>query len=608
MVHIPASEERKMPEEYDIIIKDVQIIDGSGKPPYKGSIGVKGDKIETLGEVNGDSVYTVEAKGLHASPGWIDAHSHGDANLLFFPKAENYIMQGVTTFVGGQCGGSQGPFGDMIGLPGIAREYVGELEPHKYYPKKQVYPREDVNEIMEKYYGWTVDWYSLGGWFKKIEEKGVSINAAPLVGQGTVRFNVMGDDYKRHSTEDELEDMKELIHQAMEEGAIGMSTGLDYDPGVYASMDEINECVDILNEYDGVYCPHWRRTGRRREVKFRETRSNKVDGLLESINSCRVTGVKTNIAHLTPGWRLVPEGNDYIEEHNIRATLKFFDDALEEGLDTSFDSMPWFLRGGFDVMPYLSSILTPWLREQGSRDAFAEWLKVPDYREEVVDALKSGKWYIRLAYNPNSNPQWAENIWISKHKDESVVGKNLAKVAEERETDQINTWFDLICEDPDAMGYAAGTADTGNFPWKPYRSLMFQHRVGSLSLDQSVYDTEYQMKNPPYRMPGINAFSAYPGFINNMVKEFEVFNIEEAVYKISTAAAEHHNLKGRGKITPGSIADITIFDYENLEVIGTPVEPRQHPRGIEYVIVNGEVVVEKGKHTGATPGRILNRQ
>jgi len=608
MVHIPASEERKMPEEYDIIIKDVQIIDGSGKPPYKGSIGVKGDKIETLGEVNGDSVYTVEAKGLHASPGWIDAHSHGDANLLFFPKAENYIMQGVTTFVGGQCGGSQGPFGDMIGLPGIAREYVGELEPHKYYPKKQVYPREDVNEIMEKYYGWTVDWYSLGGWFKKIEEKGVSINAAPLVGQGTVRFNVMGNDYKRHSTEDELEDMKELIHQAMEEGAIGMSTGLDYDPGVYASMDEINECVDILNGYDGVYCPHWRRTGRRREVKFGETRSNKVDGLLESINSCRVTGVKTNIAHLTPGWRLVPEGNDYIEEHNIRATLKFFDDALEEGLDISFDSMPWFLRGGFDVMPYLSSILTPWLREQGSREAFAEWLKVPDYREEVVDALKSGKWYIRLAYNPNSNPQWAENIWISKHKDESVVGKNLAEVAEERDTDQINTWFDLICKDPDAMGYAAGTADTGNFPWKPYRSLMFQHRVGSLSLDQSVYNTEYQMKNPPYRMPGINAFSAYPGFINKMVKEFEVFKIEEAVYKISTAAAEHHNLKGRGKITPGSIADITIFDYENLEVIGTPVEPRQHPRGIEYVIVNGEVVVEKGKHTGATPGRILNRQ
>ncbi len=597
-----------MSEEFDIIIKDARIIDGSGKPPYIGSIGVLGDKIKVIGDVQGDTKKSIEVKGLYASPGWIDAHSHGDSNLLFFPKAENYIMQGVTTFVGGECGGSQGPFGEMIGLPGIAREHVDELEPHKYYPKKQVYPREDVNEIMEKYYGWTVDWYSLGEWFSKVEKKGISMNAAPLVGQGTVRFHVMENDYKRHSTENELEEMKELIHQSMKEGAIGISTGLDYDPGVYASMDEIHSCIEIVKDYRGVYCPHWRRTGRRREVKFGETRSNKVDGLLESIDSCRVTGVKTNIAHLTPGWRLVPEGHDYMEEHNIKATLNFFDEVLEEGLDISFDSMPWFLRGGFDVMPYLSSILTPWLREQGSLEDFAEWLKVPDYREEVVDALKSGKWYIRLAYNPNSNPQWAENIWISKHKDESLVGKNIAQVAKERETDQINTWFDLICEDPDAMGYAAGTADTGNFPWKPYRSLMFQHKAGSLSLDQSVYNTEYQMKKPPYRMPGINAFSAFPAFINKMVKELSVFTLEEAVYKISTAAAEHHNLKGRGTITPGSYADITIFDYEKIEVVGTPVEPRQHPKGIKYVLVNGEIVVQDGKHIGSTPGKILRSE
>ena len=161
-----------------------------------------------------------------------------------------------------------------------------------------------------------------------------------------------------------------------------------------------------------------------------------------------------------------------MEEHNIRATLQYFDDALEEGLDISFDSMPWFLRGGFDVMPYLCSILTPWLKEAGSRERFAEFLKMPDYREEIVDALKNGKWFIRLAYSPNTNPQWAENIWISRHKDEKLIGKNLAQVAADRDKPQLDTWFDLICEDPDAMGYTAGTADTGNFPWKPYLSLI----------------------------------------------------------------------------------------------------------------------------------------
>jgi len=596
-----------MSDEYDLIIKDAYIVDGSGKAPYKGSVGVKGDKVTALGAVKGDAEKVVEAKGLYASPGWIDAHSHGDSTLLFFPKAESYIMQGVTTFVGGECGGSQGPFGDMMGLPGIASEHIDELEPHKYYPKNQVFPRKDVNGLMKRHYGWEVDWNTLGEWMDRVEKVGVSMNAAPLVGQGTCRINVMGNDYKRHSTPEELESIKERIHQAMREGAIGISTGLDYDPGVWASMDEINECVSLMKEYGGVYCPHWRRTGRRRDVKFGDARSNKVDGLLESINTCRVTGVKTNIAHLTPSWRLVPEGHEYMEEHNIRATLQYFDDALEEGLDISFDSMPWFLRGGFDVMPYLSSILTPWLRESGSREKFAEWLKVPDYREEIVDALKNGKWYIRLAYSPNSNPQWAENIWVSKHKDEKLVGKNVAQIAAEREKPLLDTWFDLICEDPDATGYTAGTADTGNFPWKPYRALMFQHRCGSLSLDQSVYDAEYKMKKPPYRRPGRNCYSAFPAFIDKMVNELNVFTVEECIYKISTAAAEHHNLKGRGTITPGSYADITVFSLDKLKVVSTPVEPNKHPKGIEYVFVNGDTVVEKGKHTGATPGRVLRR-
>ena len=596
-----------MSDEYDLIIKDAYIVDGSGKAPYKGSVGVKGDKVAALGAVKGDAEKVVEAKGLYASPGWIDAHSHGDSTLLFFPKAESYVMQGVTTFVGGECGGSQGPFGDMMGLPGIASEHINELEPHKYYPKNQVFPREDVNELMKRHYGWEGDWNTLGEWRDRVEKVGGSMHAAPLVGQGTCRINVMGNDYKRHSTPEELESIKERIHQAMREGAIGISTGLDYDPGVWASMDEINECVSLMKEYGGVYCPHWRRTGRRRDVKFGDARSNKVDGLLESINTCRVTGVKTNIAHLTPGWRLVPEGNEYMEEHNIRATLQYFDDALEEGLDISFDSMPWFLRGGFDVMPYLSSILTPWLRESGSREKFAEWLKVPDYREEIVDALKNGKWYIRLAYSPNSNPQWAENIWVSKHKDEKLIGKNVAQIAAERDKPLLDTWFDLICEDPDATGYTAGTADTGNFPWKPYRALMFQHRCGSLSLDQSVYDVEYRMKKPPYRRPGRNAYGAFPAFIDKMVNELNVFTVEECIYKISTAAAEHHNLKGRGTITPGSYADITVFSLDKLKVVSTPVEPNKHPKGIEYVFVNGDAVVEKGKHTGAAPGRVLRR-
>jgi N-acyl-D-aspartate/D-glutamate deacylase len=594
--------------EFDVLIENALIVDGSGKAPYRGSIGVKGDKVVSLGDVKGDAVEVVDASGLVASPGFIDAHSHGDGTILFYPRCDNYVRQGVTTFIGGQCGGSPAPVGEMSGLPGLAGDYIQELEPHKYYPEKTVFPLEDVNALMEGKFGWSITWRTMAEWFGVVEGKGVSMNCAPLVGHGTIRIKVMGNDFKRQSTEEEQEAMKEEIRQAMDEGCIGMSSGLDYDPSVWAQMDEINDCVRVLNDYENaVYCPHWRRTGRRRDVKFGDTRSNKVDGLLESINTCRVTGVPTHLAHLTPGWRLVPEGNDAMEEANIRTTLEFIDDARGEGLDLTYDSMPWFIFGGFAVMPYLSSLLTPWLREQGSREGFSEWLKVPDYRKEVEDAISGGKWFIRLAYNPNTNPQWAENIWVVKHGSPGCDGKSVAQIAKEREKGLLETYFDLICEDPDGRGVAVGVAESGNFPWKPHRAMFFQHPVFALSLDQSVVDHTRQQETPPYSMPGINPFSAFPGFLIKFVREMKLFTLEEAIKKISTNAAEQHRLEGRGTITPGSYADIVLFDMDGLKVLGDPVEPRRYPEGIEHVFVNGTAVVEKGEHTGVTPGKIIKR-
>jgi len=146
---------------FDVLIKNALIVDGSGKAPYKGSIGLKGDKVVALGEVKGDAVKVVDASGLVASPGFIDAHSHGDGTILFYPKCQNYVMQGVTTFIGGQCGGSPAPVGEMSGLPGLARDYIQELEPHKYYPEKTVFPLEDVNALMEDKFGWSITWKTM---------------------------------------------------------------------------------------------------------------------------------------------------------------------------------------------------------------------------------------------------------------------------------------------------------------------------------------------------------------------------------------------------------------------------------------------------------------
>jgi N-acyl-D-amino-acid deacylase len=296
-----------------------------------------------------------------------------------------------------------------------------------------------------------------------------------------------------------------------------------------------------------------------------------------------------------------------MEEINIHTTLKFIDDARSEGLKLTFDSMPWFILGGFGVMPYLSSLLTPWLREQGSRKRFSEWLKVPDYRKEVVDAISGGKWFIRLAYNPNTNPQWAENIWVVKHAKPECENKTVAQIAKDREIGLMDTFFDLICEDPEARGVAVGVAESGNFPWKPYRSLFFKHPAGSLSLDQALVDHTRQQETPPYSLPGINAFSAFPGFLIKMVRDSRLMTLEQAIRKMSTAAAEYHRLKGRGKLTPGSYADIVLFNMDGLQVTGDPVEPRRYPKGIEYVFVNGIAAMEAGEYTNSTSGRVIRR-
>jgi len=590
-------------EEYDVLIKDVNIVDGSGKPAYKGSIGVKGDKIKAVGKVAGDAKKVIEGKALTASPGFIDAHSHHDGMLLWQPKCESYVMQGVTTFVGGQCGGSPAPIGDYIPLMGRLSEHIMEYVPHKYYPDKNIFPREQVNEWMKDKYGWTIDWKTMGEWFQAVEKKGISMNIAPLVGHGTIRRLVMGEDYKRYAKENELKAMDEQVHQAMKDGCIGMSTGLDYDPDVFASRDEVNRHVALLKDYDTVYVPHWRRTGRRRGLGAGTVKVSKIDGLLEIIDTCRVTKVPLHFAHISTGWYVEPTGYpNHIEKANIEATLQVIDDARAEGLEITYDAIPQTEQGCFENLRYLCSLFTPWLRELGSREALGKWLKVPDFREEIKDAIYKGKFYMREGWNPNLNSRWAEQITVTKHKSPNCDGKTLAKIAEERKKEALDTWFDLIAEDPDARALTGSQKVN-----KTYR-LFYKHPCGMIGLDTVARDDKYEGKTPPYGIPSVNTFSAFPYCYKQWVEEDKMLTLEEFVQKASTMAAKVHYIKGRGVIEKGAFADIVLLNLKKLQITGNSLEPRRYPKGIEYVLVNGEAVVENGKHTGATPGKVLKKK
>jgi N-acyl-D-aspartate/D-glutamate deacylase len=587
--------------DYDYLIKNATIVEGTGKKAYTGALGVKDDKVVASGDVKGDAVNIIDAKGLTVLPGFIDAHSHADWALLWYPETQSHVMQGITTFVGGQCGGSPAPLGEYIRIPWLLNDHLPKYEPYKYYPRKPYYQLDTVNQWMDETYGWNLGWKTMGEYFKQVEKTGISINYAPLLGHGTVRTKVMGLDYQRHSTQDERNQMHELIHEAMKDGCIGMSTGLDYDPDVFANHDEIVEAVAQIKEYGGVYCPHWRRTGRRRGIAAGHVPNEKIKALMECVDVFERTGVRLHFAHLSTGWQIYPDAPQKLEEANLRMTIEMILEHSKGDLDITWDAIPFLVRGGFSVMPYLCSLLAPWLRELGSRKALGEWLAVPDFRQEVYEAIRSGKWFIRVAYNPNTNPYWANNLTVTKSKTKGIDGKSVQEIAEMWKVTPWDAYCDIIVKDPNTRGV------TGTLTYNPAYDQYYTHPNGMIGLDTMVSDDKYQGKNPPYGIPGINSFAAYPIFINKYVKERKTFTLEEAVQKTSTMGARVHNLKGRGTINPGSYADIVIMDLPNLKVTANEIEPRRHPEGINYVFVNGEPVVKEGKHTGARPGKVLKR-
>jgi N-acyl-D-aspartate/D-glutamate deacylase len=596
--------------EFSVLVKDVTIVDGTGKDPYKGSIGIRGDKIVDIGEVKGDAEFVVDGKKLTAMPGFIDSHSHGDMGVQKFPQCESYILQGVTTMIAGQCGMSLAPVGDMVTLAGVAGDFIEDIEPYKYYPSKTVFPRDKVNKLLKEKFGITINWNSMAEWFDEVEKQKISMNMATLVGHVTVRRTVLEDDFERPSTENEIEQMSELIRKSLDEGAYGMSVGLDYDPDTFATKEEIITHCKILTEYGAIFVPHSRRTGRRRNIAAGHRQHDKIDGILEVIDMCRKSGVKMNIAHLFTGWSISPQGYPHIfEEANRKATLEVIDNAIKEGLDISFDVLPSSQLETFGSGQYLCGSFAPWIREKGSRAEFAKWLTVKDYRQEIKEAIRSGKWFIRVAYNPNTNPRWAENYTILKHKNKNVENKTIADISLEREKDAFDVWFDLIVEDPDSLVgqlfvYPSGSPDIN----APYHKIFWEHPTASLGIDTGVHDYKYESPKPVSFKPMVNTYSAFPSFFEKFVKKDETFTLVEAVHKTSTQAAIRHGIEGRGMIKKGYFGDLVVVDMNKLKVMGTPLEPKVPPKGIEYVFVNGVLVAEKGKHTGKRPGYILRKE
>ena len=369
---------------FDIVIRNGRIIDGSGSPWFKGDVGIKGERISAIGDLGEfEAEREIDAKGLVVCPGFVDVHTHSDTSFLVNPKADSKVMQGVTTEIVGNCGGSAAP--------------VTELG--KSFSKKQYEDR-----------GIDWDWTTIAEYLRRLETNGLPLNVGTLIGHGTVRASVMGYE-AREPTPEELESMKELVDGGMREGAFGLSTGLKYTPGCYAKTEEIIELCKVIAKYGGIYATHQRTQG-----------DTLIESTEESIKIGRMSRVPVQISHMkAKGQR------NWGKPKNV---LRIIDEARDSGVDIAFDQYPYIASGG----SFLS--MTPgWAREGGS-ERLLERLKDPEQRKEIEASI--------LEHEDWIGP---ENLMISNFApNRSYEGRTLDEIAKQRGEPPVSVVSDLLLE------------------------------------------------------------------------------------------------------------------------------------------------------------------
>jgi len=597
---------------YDVLIKDSMIVDGTGKPAFKGAVGIRQEKIVAVGDVEGDAARVIDASGFVTCPGFVDTHSHADRAILQCPLAENLVMQGITTFLGGNCGSSLAP----IKHPGHAMSVLKELG-------------IDIE----------LDWRTFGEWLSKVETAGMSLNYAPLVGHTTVRVAVMGEDFKRRATSSEMEAMKALVQEAMRAGAFGMSAALDSGPGEYAATAEMIGLAKVVREYGGLYSPHTRHFENQwwsddlEEYGYGlyhgpkgEIITGRYHGLLEAVEIAKIAGTPLLIAHIGPAYVIPQPQPELLEKAAAQATLtEVIDKAKQRGVDTHFNVVPWtqYLAHQAPITDSFFNprlVLPPWLKGM-TREEFVEGLKSTSFREKVKAVVYSGRFKFDMIH-PLTDPYWMDCFRILRCKNREYEGKTIGELARKRSPDDIvdavynqslEVVFDVLSEDQETtwvlyldkrespgalevfLKHPAGmpASDTRALP---SASEALAEDRGTTGAEALAHDT------PPLE------YGLFPHYIGTFVREKGTLSLEEAIRKATyMPAQEVLGLQDRGIIRAGAWADIVVFDSERIEEKGDFLTPDQPPAGIEYVLVNGVAVWEKKAHTGARPGKLLRR-
>jgi len=529
--------------QYDLVIRNGTIYDGSGSAGFVGGLAINGDAISAIGDLGKATGKTeIDATGLAVSPGFINMMCWANESLIEDGRSQSDIRQGVTLEVLGE-GGSMGPL------------------------------NQKMKELMVKHQGdirYDVDWTTLDEYLVFLEKRGISPNVASFIGAETPREYVIGHE-DRAPTPDELEQMRGIVRTAMEEGALGVASALIYPPGSFAETNELIALAEIAAEYDGIYISHIRGEG-----------SHLVKAIGELIEIARTADIRAEIYHLKASgqanWPLFPEAVALVEQargEGLHITADIYTyPASSTGLNASMP--PWVQEGGFEAS--LERLADPAMRKRIAREM-----------QQVSDAWENG-------YLAAGSP---DNILLVGFKSEALkplTGKTLAEVAEMRGTPPEETAMDLIVEDRSRIGtvYFSQSEEVVRraiaLPW-----------VSFCSDAASVAPEGVFLKRNPHP----RAYGSFARLLGKYVRDERLIPLEEAIRKLAALPAENLKIDRRGMLKEGYFADVVLFDPETIQDHATFVEPHQYATGVKHVFVNGVQVIENGEHTGATPGRVV---
>jgi dihydroorotase/N-acyl-D-amino-acid deacylase len=530
---------------FDLIIRNGLVVDGTGAPGRRADVLIEGDRIAFVGRAplrEARAAREIDASGLVVAPGFIDMLGQSEQNVLIDPRAMSKVMMGVTTEITGE-GGSIAPMNERL---------MKEDEP--FYRR----------------FNLTVDWRTFTDYFRRVERQGMGINLGTFVGATQVRAYVIGFD-NRAPTPAELEQMRQLVAQAMQQGALGLSTSLQYVPARFAKTDEIVELAKVAHRYGGIYATHQR------------SEANALDSsLAEVFEIARRARIPVEIWHLKTAykknWGRMPE------------VLRRIEQARAQGLDITADVYP-YIAGS----TALSACLPPWALEGGT--------------EKTLARLRDADTRARLKREITTDAKVWENIYLGSGGASGVLigavvnreleqwqGKRLSEIAAAQGKDPLDALFDFILADQAQTGAIYFMMSEDDL--RAALQAPFIH----ICTDSGARATDGPLAGSKSHPRG---WGTYPRILSRFVRDEHLLTLEQAIHKMTGSSAARVGLHDRGLVRAGMFADLTIFDPKSVRDRATFEEPNQYPEGIAYVVVNGQLEVDRGQRTAANAGQVL---